>query len=50
VEVPVYKSICGIAVVGLIARGPAGEAAGQMPRGNQGSWGGAIAIGFRTGR
>jgi hypothetical protein len=37
VEVPVDKLICGIVVVGLIACGPAGEAAGQVPRGNQGN-------------
>ena len=32
-----YKSLCAIVVGGLIACGPAGEAAGQVPRGNQGN-------------
>jgi hypothetical protein len=33
---PVYKSLCVIVVGGLIACGPTGEAAGQVPRGSQG--------------
>jgi len=37
VEVPVFKPLCAFVVAGFIACGPADEAAGQVPRGNQGN-------------